>query len=613
MQILGTILIFAPGLLLSYLIFTKTDIIKRTVYAVILAVSLLGILGTALSLINRLNPLNAIIALSSLSLLLLVTLLPKIKRCKTNFNKDFWYLTFFSLLGMGWRLWFLKPIKNFGDAYVYASKFIGKAIPDLGFYTGMTADHSSYIGLGKISQIIDFLSVNNQSFNIFLITFVYLGVIYLLFSEYRNKKMAYLGVALLAIGPLEIFHNSLSLSSAPLSYVIIFLLFLLFKSKDDRIFWPTLLLAIVLMFSYYTASMIIILSCVGFIIALIIKMFLVPNRRFVNGKLTTKKIVKILKKILADEKVQKFLLIAIITVCSLYVISYIKLYSPERALVYSSMTNYTLQRSHSLSGTKSSLSTITAPFTKIPTNYYKGAIFFGISAVGWQDLFFLLCGLTFIIHIIRKKTFLRDNLDLLLCLIPVLIVSYGFFHVNLPTRIFNYFAFFAVLALRIPKKYFKLFFALALIFILATGFYVVEDKRMFFHTADEEIEAALWVKDYLQGKIFSDQYFIGRLISNGYYNVTGTADDDPLVHDLFYQQKSSTFLKAIKELKSEDIEVNYIALTRRMRENYILMLDTPQKPLVNVELYETNLSKIYDNGEVRIYEIKKYSESNKLP
>jgi hypothetical protein len=31
------------------------------------------------------------------------------------------------------------------------------------------------------------------------------------------------------------------------------------------------------------------------------------------------------------------------------------------------------------------------------------------------------------------------------------------------------------------------------------------------------------------------------------------------------------------------------------------MLDVPQKPLINMELYENNLIKVYDNEEVKIF------------
>jgi len=42
-----------------------------------------------------------------------------------------------------------------------------------------------------------------------------------------------------------------------------------------------------------------------------------------------------------------------------------------------------------------------------------------------------------------------------------------------------------------------------------------------------------------------------------------------------------------------------------MQEKYILMANVPQKPLININLYEENLEKIYDNGDVKIFTITK--------
>jgi len=146
-------------------------------------------------------------------------------------------------------------------------------------------------------------------------------------------------------------------------------------------------------------------------------------------------------------------------------------------------------------------------------------------------------------------------------------------------------------------------FILSFIFILITGFYVAKDKRVFFETADKEIEGALWINNSLQGKVFSDQPFINQLILNSYYNVTGVYDDDIIVYNLFYQNDSSIFSNAINTL-DVNLSVDYIVLTKRMQEQYILMLNVPQKPLININLYEENLVKVYDNEGVRIYELK---------
>jgi len=131
---------------------------------------------------------------------------------------------------------------------------------------------------------------------------------------------------------------------------------------------------------------------------------------------------------------------------------------------------------------------------------------------------------------------------------------------------------------------------------------MAEAKRVFFETSDKEIEGAREISDFLEGKIFSDMFFANQLISNGHFNVTGTDDNDQLVYNLFYQNDSSVFLDAIEFL--DDSGVDYIALTKRMENQYILMVNFPQKPLIAIELYEENLIKVYDNRDVKVYRIR---------
>ncbi len=571
--ILWMIILFLPGILLSYIIFPKTDIIKRAVYSIVLAVSISTILSAVLYLLGLLTPMNTVLVLISIILLFLIL---KLKRkCKTAYNPDVWYLLLFSLIGTIWRLLFLKSIKNFGDAYFYSGKFIGEKVPDLGFYSGMVVDHSNYIGGETANAIFNFFSLNNQYLNVFLITFIFLGLVYLLFGEYRNKKLAFIGVALMCLGPIEIFHSTLSVIGHPLSYISLFLLFLLFKTKDNRMFLTAFLLAIAMMFVYYTASMIIMSSSIGFIIALSTKELI-----------KTKNLGRAFKNSLKNQKILLFLLIFMIVALYTY--------------VFSNMMVYTLDRTQAPLSIKKSISTV----TEAVSTKYRDPAFLGLSAIRWQILFFFLMGLTFIFYLIIKMDFSKENLDLLLCLIPILIISYGFIHVNLPIRIFDYFAFFGLLVLKIPKKYLRIFFILSFIFILITGFYVAKDKRVFFETSDKEIEGAREISESFDGRIFSDQSFINQLVLNNYYNVTGAYDEDPLVNDLFYGNNISAFIEA-KDYLRINLSVSYIAITKRMREQYILMLNYPSKPIRNMAFYEGELVKVYDNGDAMVYKVEK--------
>jgi len=131
----------------------------------------------------------------------------------------------------------------------------------------------------------------------------------------------------------------------------------------------------------------------------------------------------------------------------------------------------------------------------------------------------------------------------------------------------------------------------------------MKDKKIFFENSDGEIKAASWIKENLNETVFSDQKFINLVILKDYYNVTGTYDEDPLIKNLFYNNNLSTFLSSVKELNS-NLSVDYIAITKRMQEKYVLMLNYPQKQIQTTEFFEENLEKVYGNGDVKIYKTK---------
>ena len=195
-------------------------------------------------------------------------------------------------------------------------------------------------------------------------------------------------------------------------------------------------------------------------------------------------------------------------------------------------------------------------------------------------------------------------MSLVLCLVPVLLVTYGFIHVNLPTRIFDYFAFYGLMTLTISKKYSTAVYTLLLILLLLTGLYTIKDKKVFFYTAPGERAAAQDIskQNIFSGTIFSDQVFANHLILQDFYKVTGAGDKDALVQNLFYQKDKDKFLEAIRILYNAKIE--YIAITNRMRERYILMVNFPQTHMTNSELY-SELESVYNNGEVTVYKTKK--------
>jgi len=573
-QFFGIILFFLPGTLLSYIIAQRTDIIKRTVYAVLLSPLIAVLLGILLHFLGLFNPICIVSSLIFLNLFFLLTIFILKIKTRTYFNHNLWYLLFFSLTGTLWRILFLKSISNFSDTYGYSYKFIENSIPNLGFYTGMAIDHSRFIVGDIFFRVCKFLYLDNfiNFVGIFLMTFLFLGFIHLIFSEYRNKKLAFIGVALMSLGPIEIFYSTAGFFGHSFSYLALFSLFLLYRSEDKSYFPITLLLSITMVFTYFTSAMINFLVSIGFIVSI-----------FIKGLYREKHIKYTVLKCLKNQKLLFFMLIAIIS--SLFIFG-----------------------SYSLKEYKSgNLQLVTKHIISYPLMRYHDPTFLGLSAIRWQMLFFFLCGLSLIFYLINKrfdKKSLLENADLILCSIPVLIVSFMFFYSNLPTRIFNYFAFFGLLAIKIPRKYLRSFFILSFIFIFLTSWFVAKDKRVFFETSDKEIEGALWINNSLKGKIFSDQPFVNQLVLNGYYNVTGAYDDDPLIYNLFYQNDSYMFLNAVNTLTT-DLNARYIVITKRMQQKYILMVNVPQKPLININVYERYLEKIYDNGDSRVYKTNK--------
>jgi len=557
--LIGALIFFLPGIFLSYLLLSKTEVTKRVMSIILFSTLTSALLGIFLYYFSILSTFNFILISVSLSFALFLLCTQKKER-HTEFNKDFLYIILAALIGTLWRLFFIKSINNGSDAYSYSFSFIGKEIPDMGFYTGMAIDHSRFIGSGVFREITELLSLTSflEIFGTFLYVFLFLGFIYLIFLEFRSRKAAYMGVALMSLGPIELFYSASGYFGHSFSYLALFSLFLLYKKQDASYLAAALLLSTVMVFTYFTSSLVNAIASAGFMIALLAKGLL--NKKF------------------EKMKIMAFFAIILIS-CSVFLFSY-----------------------DTGAGSSGNAELVTKHVKSISVNKYMDPTFLLLSAIRWQMLFFFLCGLTFVLHIFKKaarKEKIGEDFDLLLCLIPVLIVSLAFLYANYPTRVFDYFAFFGLLVLKIPKKYYKYLFIFSFVFLLLTGYYVMQDKKIFFENSDEEIGAVSWIMASLNETVFCDQQFASLLIEKGYYKVTGAGDGDPLVHSLFYQSNNETFFSAIKSLKERN--VSYIAITKRMQEKFILMVDIPQKPLKNINLYEENLKKVYDNGDVKVY------------
>jgi hypothetical protein len=123
-------------------------------------------------------------------------------------------------------------------------------------------------------------------------------------------------------------------------------------------------------------------------------------------------------------------------------------------------------------------------------------------------------------------------------------------------------------------------------------------QRPYLTKFESEIEAAKWIKENIQGIVFTDQHFANILILQGFYNVQGISDGDRRNFILYHQDNPEEIKEALKNLG-----VDYIAITKRMREIYILSLNFPQIKMSNAKIYEGNFLKVYDNNDVRVYRV----------
>lgn len=590
LSFLGTGAFLLLGILLSFVLFPKSDAVERSAFSLALSIGFFGMLSTLLYFAEALNQFY-FWTLTVLSVCLLLAIIADKSKNRdyyeTKYDKSIFFVLFFSLFGTLWRYFCLKyfELSSFAvsDTYSYSFKFMGQKIPDLGFYTGMAQDKSKYIGSLITDNVLTYLHINSTVIMFFAV-FLCLSLVFLVFKGFRiDARLAYLGVAIMSIGPIELFYAQNNIYGHPLSYVVLLPLFLIFITKKENLFWIVLLFSVTMMETYYTSSMIIILSSLGFIVAIAIKEFL-----------KAQKVKEFAVNFFKNKKVLHFFIIFLV------IFSYF--------ILFSKMSAYSVGRlgdksDLEISAQQLSLNKTAGQNETTLDTIYKDPAFLSLSAIRWQMLFFFLCGMTFIFHLakltMKKKVWQQEEIDLFLCLIPVVLISCGFLYVNLPARIFDYFSFFGLMTLTLPQKYFKAVFVACLCFILITGACVVKDKKVFFEVSKGEYSAAKELKTNISGKIFSDEVFVNQLVLNGYYNVTGADDKDRLVRDLFYQNDKRIFLDSINYLKESGVD--YIAVTKRMREKYVLMVNYPQKPIFNFDFYEQFLKKAYSNGDVSLY------------
>lgn len=235
--------------------------------------------------------------------------------------------------------------------------------------------------------------------------------------------------------------------------------------------------------------------------------------------------------------------------------------------------------------------------------YGSDSLPFGLSLIRFEGILLLLCGLTFALHLLRNKADHNDRM-VALSLLPVAIVSAGFVYARTPARIFDYFGFTAFMACRIPRKY-AIYAGVFLTAVLAMSISARNQDNAFLHPSTGEKEAASWIINNLNGTVYTDQMLASRIIMEDYYKVQSMLDNDPRNVPVYYSHDPDESLKALKSRWAD-----YIAISRRMREDYILNLNVPQAHMINGDMYEKYYVKVYDNGDVRIYKVQLKTPEN---
>jgi len=605
LRFLGSLLFFLPGILMSFIIFPSTTILKRFLFSIALSVSLLTFLGMFLAFIKELKFYPVIFSLIFLCFFLFLILRVKIKKekLKTIFKKKpFFLVFFFSLLGTLWRIFLKIKFNLSGDTYLYAAYLIEKSIketgsfliqvPHLNFYSGMVGGHAHYLG-GTIVRIIwKLIGLNFDFINIFLGVFLYLGFCYLtvLFLT-KKRNLAVLATFLMAFGPVEIWKTTQSFFGHPLSYIALFSLFIFFFSPTLGYFFLALFVSFALILSYYTGAMVVMIISFGFLIANMIFEFL--KRR------------KIAKEIFLNRKNFLFLLIIFLSFLFVFLITNANKYTQAhiKYIAFKTKTNllsFSAQELEQKPKEEHSFQEISSPMSLPLKNYHYTGPFkiFGFPLLALEDFIFLSLPLFFLFYFFFSRERKKEDVLMLLCFIPVCLLSSGFLIVNSPERILYYFTFFTIASIRTKKENLLklgIFLFLITIIFCFLRFY----QRPYLTKFESEIQAAKWIKENIQGIVFTDQHFANILILNDFYNVQGIVDKDEKNFILYRQEDPQKIRKVLKSLG-----VDYIAITKRMREIYILSLNFPQIPMSNEEVYDKNFKKVYDNGDIKIYKIE---------
>lgn len=274
------ILFFLPGILLNFLIFRSASLLERTVYSLVLGTSLVTISGMLLASLSLFTELYLISSLSFLSLVFSLLLFWKGKKgSRTKYDGVFLLLFVIAVAGALWRLYLVSDIPNFGNAYGYSFYLIEKSVlenhsiwgelPRLNLYTGMVLDHAKYPGGTLASLAWRWLSGSADFLRVFFAAYILCGFSYIVVNEFTERRdLALIASLVLAAGPVEIWHMTLNFFGHFMIFPLIFSLFLVFRRNERAGIYLILPVSLAALMSYYTAAVVMLLSSMGFILAL---------------------------------------------------------------------------------------------------------------------------------------------------------------------------------------------------------------------------------------------------------------------------------------------------------------------------------------------------------
>ncbi|MEK6823065.1 MAG: hypothetical protein AABY13_04500, partial [Nanoarchaeota archaeon] len=574
----GTAALLLPGILLSFVIMRTATLAMRAASAIVLGLCTIILVGSVLAFLDSMTVVNVLIALSVLSFVFMIVLVRSRRSIGIISEPHQWAVLALAAAGVLWRtfLFWIAEVK--GDAFGYAPHIIMKSlaerhswlikVPNLSFYTGMVKDHAKYIG-GEILHLVwDATALDTRVMPLVLALFTAATILltYHVVRRYTQRTgLAFVAAAVMAIGPAEIWQLTYTFWAHPLAMIVLLLLFITFIEDSAAYRWLTGIVCVATLLSYYTASIMIVVLCAGFIVATMTRRLIARRSRVLTANTAF------------------FLCMLFLGLLFVYGIA--------------DMSKYTTQNIVALKTTvaKATPATVERP----PTGYVTPAnVRIGNISFLWiEERLLLLCGLTFFIYLLVARPVLRD-MNILLALIPACMLSVAFHVVHMPDRAYDYFAWLAIAALRLPKRILLPCCIILLLFFAGSVTYRA-DSFPFLTYPDAERDAAAWIKLNINGTVFSDETFANVLIQRNFFNVRGMADTDMRNIPVYFKDNPREAFATLRAFNA-----TYIVITRRMQEQYILGVNFPQRPMNNSQMYEDEFPKVFDNGDTRIYKVQ---------